>query len=138
MVPDDELDATVQSLVDRILALSPHVLALGKRAFYQLEGLDEATAYTQATGIMVQNVLHSDAQEGISAFLQKRSPHWGRITCKPICYLPFAICHLPFAICHLPFAICYLHPHASSNLRRTPPPSRLSLRPGIRRSRRRR
>ena len=78
VVPGDELDTTVQSLVDSMLALSPHVLALGKRAFYHLEGLDEPTAYAQATDIMVQNALHADAQEGISAFLQKRPPHWAK------------------------------------------------------------
>jgi enoyl-CoA hydratase/carnithine racemase len=76
VVPGHELDATVQSLVDTILSLSPRVLGMGKRAFYQLQGLDEATAYAQATDIMVQNALCRDAQEGISAFLQKRSPQW--------------------------------------------------------------
>jgi len=76
VVPGHELDATVQSLIDTILSLSPRVLGMGKRAFYQLQGLDEATAYAQATDIMVQNALCRDAQEGISAFLQKRSPQW--------------------------------------------------------------
>ncbi len=76
VVPGHELDATVKSLVDTILSLSPRVLGMGKRAFYQLQGLDEATAYAQATDIMVQNALCRDAQEGISAFLQKRSPQW--------------------------------------------------------------
>ncbi len=76
VVPGDELDATVQWLVDSILTLSPRVLALGKRAFYQLQGLDEAAAYAQATDIMVENALHRDAQEGILAFLKKRPPRW--------------------------------------------------------------
>jgi enoyl-CoA hydratase/carnithine racemase len=76
VVPGHELDATVQSLIDTILSLSPRVLAIGKRAFYDLQGLDEATAYAQATDIMVENALRRDAQEGISAFLQKRSPQW--------------------------------------------------------------
>jgi enoyl-CoA hydratase/carnithine racemase len=76
VVPGHELDATLQSLVETILSLSPRVLGLGKRAFYQLQGLDEATAYAQATDIMVENALCGDAQEGISAFLQKRAPRW--------------------------------------------------------------
>ncbi len=76
VVPGDELDETVQWLVESILALSPRVLALGKCAFYQLQCLDEPAAYAQATDIMVENALQHDAQEGISAFLQKRPPHW--------------------------------------------------------------
>jgi len=76
VVPAEGLDAAVQSLADAILSLSPKVLGLGKRAFYQLQGLDEPTAYAQATDIMVENALCGDAQEGISAFLQKRAPHW--------------------------------------------------------------
>ena len=76
VVPGDELDEAIQWLVDTILTLSPRVLALGKHAFYQLQGLDEAAAYAQATDIMVENALHRDAQEGISAFLKKRPPRW--------------------------------------------------------------
>ena len=76
VVPAEGLDAAVHSLADAILSLSPKVLGLGKRAFYQLQGLDEPTAYTRATDIMVENALCGDAQEGISAFLQKRAPHW--------------------------------------------------------------
>ena len=81
VVPSDELDETVQWLIDTILTLSPRVLGLGKRAFYQLQGLDEATAYAQATEIMVENALCNDAREGISAFLQKRAPLWDK--CSP-------------------------------------------------------
>jgi len=76
VVPGHELDATVQSLIEAILSVSPRVLAIGKRAFYDLLGLDEATAYAQATDIMIENALCRDAQEGISAFLQKRTPQW--------------------------------------------------------------
>jgi enoyl-CoA hydratase/carnithine racemase len=76
VVPGHELDAAVRSLADAILSMSSHVLGLGKRAFYDLQGLDEATAYERATGIMVDNALCHDAQEGISAFFQKRAPQW--------------------------------------------------------------
>jgi enoyl-CoA hydratase/carnithine racemase len=76
VVPGHELDAAVRSLADAILSMSSHVLGLGKRAFYELQGLDEATAYERATGIMVDNALCHDAQEGISAFFQKRAPQW--------------------------------------------------------------
>lgn len=76
VVPASELDAGVQSLIDPILSLSPHVLGIGKRAFYELQGLDEAEAYGRAAQIMVENTLCADAREGITAFLQKRPPRW--------------------------------------------------------------
>ena len=49
---------------------------MGKEAFYkQLEmPLDEAYKYTSK--VMCENMLALDAQEGISAFLEKRTPNW--------------------------------------------------------------
>jgi enoyl-CoA hydratase/carnithine racemase len=76
VVPVHELDAAVQTFVNSILSLSPRVLGIGKRAFHDLQGLDEAAAYARATDIMVENALCADAQEGISAFLEKRPPQW--------------------------------------------------------------
>jgi len=52
------------------------VLKLGKRAFYDTHELDESAAYERAVPIMTANALCHDAQEGISAFLQKRPPEW--------------------------------------------------------------
>jgi len=37
--------------------------------------LDEAYAY--ASGVMLQNMLAEEAQEGFAAFLEKRPPDWG-------------------------------------------------------------
>ena len=76
VVPARELDASIQSLIDAILPLSQHVLGIGKHAFYELEGLDEPAAYERGAEIMVENALCADAREGISAFLEKRSPKW--------------------------------------------------------------
>jgi len=76
VVPSSELDDAVNSLAETILAMSPLVLRIGKQAFYGLKGLDEAEAYEKAVPIMLENALCHDAQEGISAFLQKREPHW--------------------------------------------------------------
>jgi enoyl-CoA hydratase/carnithine racemase len=76
VVPASELDASVQDLVNTLTAMSPLVLKIGKRAFYDLHNLDEADAYREALPIIVDNAVHHDAQEGISAFLQKRQPRW--------------------------------------------------------------
>jgi enoyl-CoA hydratase/carnithine racemase len=76
VVPAEQLDGVVQEYVDAILASSPLTIRLGKAAFYEQLALDEATAYAEATGVMIDNALRGDAQEGIQAFLQKRRPVW--------------------------------------------------------------
>jgi enoyl-CoA hydratase/carnithine racemase len=35
-----------------------------------------ADAYDHATEVMVQNMMARDAEEGISAFVEKRAPTW--------------------------------------------------------------
>jgi len=76
VVASSELDTAVNTLVGTIIAMSPLVLRIGKRAFHDLKGLDEAEAYDKAVPIMLENALCRDAQEGMSAFLQKRQPQW--------------------------------------------------------------
>jgi enoyl-CoA hydratase/carnithine racemase len=76
VVPAPELDAAVKYLTDKIAGMSPFVIGTGKRAFYEIEGLAEPDAYAKAVPVMTGNALHADAQEGISAFLQKRTPRW--------------------------------------------------------------
>jgi enoyl-CoA hydratase/carnithine racemase len=75
-VPASQLDQAVLELTDAIVGSSPMTIQLGKRAFYDQWSLDEATAYERATCVMTENAIKHDAQEGITAFLQKRSPQW--------------------------------------------------------------
>jgi enoyl-CoA hydratase/carnithine racemase len=62
----------------RIAAKPARTLKIGKEAFYkQLEmPLEEAYRYT--AGVMVENMLDAEAEEGIAAFLDKRAPNWPR------------------------------------------------------------
>lgn len=76
-----EADQTVNEAIElgRRIATKPKAtLKIGKEAFYrQLEmPLDEAYAY--ASAVMVENMLHAEAEEGIGAFLEKRPPSWPR------------------------------------------------------------
>jgi enoyl-CoA hydratase/carnithine racemase len=76
VVPADE---TVNEAVElgRRIAMKPKAtLKIGKEAFYrQLEmPLEDAYAYTAQ--VMVENMLHAEAEEGIGAFLAKRQPRW--------------------------------------------------------------
>jgi enoyl-CoA hydratase/carnithine racemase len=66
----------VVELAERIMRSSASVLALGKRAFYEQEGMDERSAYGLACAVMVENALADDAHEGMRAFLEKRKPQW--------------------------------------------------------------
>ena len=52
------------------------MIRTGKKAFYAIEGLDEAAASDTAVPIMTKNALFHDAQEGIDAFFRKRPPRW--------------------------------------------------------------
>ncbi len=75
-VPAEELDAAVLELTDAIVASSPLTIRLGKRAFYDQLNLEESAAYDRATQVMTENAVKYDAQEGITAFLQKRPAVW--------------------------------------------------------------
>ena len=70
------LEKEVLNLAERISSKSTKIIKIGKKAFYkQLEmPLDEAYKYTSK--VMCENMITSDAQEGISAFLEKRTPNW--------------------------------------------------------------
>jgi enoyl-CoA hydratase/carnithine racemase len=76
VVPAADLDAAVLEFVDAIVASSPLTVHLGKAAFYDQLRLDETTAYERATDVMTDNAVCADAQEGMTAFLQKRRPVW--------------------------------------------------------------
>jgi enoyl-CoA hydratase/carnithine racemase len=76
VVPADRLDDEVGALARRIAEASPYVLALGKRAFYSQDQLQEGAAYDIACPVMIDNAQADDAHEGMHAFLEKRKPMW--------------------------------------------------------------
>jgi enoyl-CoA hydratase/carnithine racemase len=76
VVPVEELDTAIREYTDAIVASSSMTIRMGKRAFYDQLNLDEATAYHRATNVMTENAIKHDAQEGISAFIQKRPAKW--------------------------------------------------------------
>jgi len=76
IVPADELDAAVSELVATISRSSSYTVATGKRAFYDQVDRPERGAYEHCTAVMTDNALAADAQEGMSAFLDKRPPRW--------------------------------------------------------------
>jgi enoyl-CoA hydratase/carnithine racemase len=75
-VAPERLHDEVMALARKIAASSGFVVALGKAAFYTQIDLDQSKAYAYAKEVMSTNALAPDAQEGIGAFLERRSPTW--------------------------------------------------------------
>ncbi|HVD00119.1 MAG TPA: enoyl-CoA hydratase [Candidatus Dormibacteraeota bacterium] len=76
VVAAGELDAAVLELAAQIGSLSPLAVRSGKAAFYQQVELSQGEAYGLMTEAIACNATSEDAQEGMSAFLQKRKPTW--------------------------------------------------------------
>jgi enoyl-CoA hydratase/carnithine racemase len=76
VVPGDQLTAETTALARRIAEASPLTLSIGKSAFYTQVNLADSQAYDYAKQAIVNNLFAEDAQEGLSAFLEKRKPAW--------------------------------------------------------------
>ena len=75
-VPAAELESATRELACKIAEASSFTVALGKQAYYAQIELDQPRAYAYAKEVMTVNSLAHDAQEGISAFLEKRVACW--------------------------------------------------------------
>jgi enoyl-CoA hydratase/carnithine racemase len=76
VVPGGSARAEALALAHKIAAKSNHVVKIGKEAFYRQLEMDLAKAYDYAAEVMVENMMARDAEEGISAFVEKRRPRW--------------------------------------------------------------
>ncbi|MBK0392739.1 enoyl-CoA hydratase [Ramlibacter algicola] len=76
VVPADRLDAEVESLVASILSKPRAALAMGKELFYRQRELGIEAAYQLASQTMAVNMMDGCAQEGFTAFTEKRKPRW--------------------------------------------------------------
>ena len=76
VVEPEALDETVYKMAATIAGKSGHTLKIGKEAFYRQLEMPLADAYDYTARVMATNMTAEDAQEGISAFLDKRDPNW--------------------------------------------------------------
>lgn len=76
VVPHEELEVAVQQLVQAIARSSSYTVSTGKHAFYSQIDRPEDDAYGHCQLVMTENALAHDAQEGMTAFLEKRDPVW--------------------------------------------------------------
>ncbi|MBK5934615.1 enoyl-CoA hydratase/carnithine racemase [Rhodovulum imhoffii] len=75
-VPPDTLEAETRTLAEIVARKLGAAVKLGKRTFYDQIEMEIGAAYAHAGGVMVENMLWRDTNEGISAFLEKRPPDW--------------------------------------------------------------
>ena len=74
----DELQSKTKEIALKICSKSKAVVAFGKRS-YQTHSIEKELkdAYKIASKNMIDNLMnYSDAEEGISAFLNKRKANW--------------------------------------------------------------
>ena len=76
VVAAGEERAAALELAQKIAAKSTLTVKIGKEAFYRQAEMSLADAYDYASHVMVENMLARDAEEGISAFIEKRDAKW--------------------------------------------------------------
>ena len=73
---NSSLEEEVLKLAETIAAKSNKVVKIGKKAFYKQLEMPLSEAYKYTSEVMSENMMALDAKEGISAFLEKRTPRW--------------------------------------------------------------
>ncbi|MBW3594382.1 MAG: enoyl-CoA hydratase/isomerase family protein [Actinobacteria bacterium] len=76
VVGSEELDASVDELVDSLASKSGLIAGLGKRSFYEAEDMEIDSSLAYLAGMLTVCLSSEDAIEGVTAFIQKRAPEW--------------------------------------------------------------
>jgi len=76
LVPYDGLDAAVDALLAKLMAMSPVALRRGKYAIAAMEMMAFPEAIAFAEQLITVASLTSDATEGLAAFNERRKPRW--------------------------------------------------------------
>ena len=74
--PISKLENEVLNLAKKIASKSKLTVKIGKKACYKQLEMPLKRAYKYTSKVMTENMMAMDAQEGISAFLEKRKPNW--------------------------------------------------------------
>lgn len=75
-VPKEKLSEETMALAQKIAAASRFTVGIGKQAFYRQLEMPQDMAYAYTKEVMSLNATALDAQEGMCAFLEKRTPKW--------------------------------------------------------------
>ena len=76
-VPDQQLETTVEGVIENLTQLSSAALATTKKAIYVWDAMHFDKGLARAEKIYLEELIKTeDAREGIAAFLEKRKPRW--------------------------------------------------------------
>jgi methylglutaconyl-CoA hydratase len=78
VVPSADLDAAVGKYVDELMTAAPTAVAAAKALIRRVWGQSPADALTITSEAIASQRVAPDGQEGLRAFLDKRSPEWTR------------------------------------------------------------
>ena len=73
---EDKLVNETREIAVKIANKSSQTIKIGKKAFYNQAEMTISDAYKYASEIMIENMMSQDSEEGIAAFLEKRTPNW--------------------------------------------------------------
>jgi enoyl-CoA hydratase/carnithine racemase len=76
VVDKEHLDAAVTQLCKRIIDKPQVAISAGKQLFYRQLEMGIEAAYQLAGQTMACNMMDAQTREGVSAFVEKRSPTW--------------------------------------------------------------
>jgi cyclohexa-1,5-dienecarbonyl-CoA hydratase len=77
VVPDSELPAALDSLLEELQTLSPSVLQLTRKTLGRIHFADFAKQLEEVERVYLTELMQThDAREGVRAFVEKRPPFW--------------------------------------------------------------
>ena len=76
LTPTGQALTAARAMAEHIAANAPLALAAVKQVVREVEGLDDADAFTRQDGIAAGLLTSDDAREGALAFAEKRAPVW--------------------------------------------------------------
>ncbi len=71
-----KINIEILKIAKKISSKSSLTIKIGKQAFYKQLEMPLKKAYSYTSKVMTTNMMAMDAEEGISAFLEKRKPIW--------------------------------------------------------------
>jgi methylglutaconyl-CoA hydratase len=76
VVEPEELLSFAEEKAQELLLCGPEAMAVCKKLFWKVPEMDLETAYQHTTEVVARQRISGEAQEGMKAFLEKRSPGW--------------------------------------------------------------
>ncbi len=72
----DDVTTAAMELANTVASKLSAAVKIGKRAYYEQLEMPLDAAYAHTGGVMAENMMLPDTEEGIAAFLEKRAPRW--------------------------------------------------------------